>query len=186
MQLATKRLLIRPWQGKDLVPFARINADPHVRHFYYPSILTPAQSNEIIAQCTQHLSDHGFAFLAMERRTDGSLIGGAGLSWTNDIPDGPHVEIGWILGRPHWRQGYAKEAGHAWLAHGWSVGLHEIVGFTSKVNTPSRSLMKSLGMKHNPVDDFADPTVPAENPLSPHVLYRQQHPARHTGSVKKY
>lgn len=176
MHLETKRLLIRPWRVSDRPAFATINADPDVRRYFYPAILSRTQSDEIVDTCMAHLAGHGFAFLAVERKQDKALVGGAGLSWTHDVPGGPAVEIGWILGRPFWRQGYAKETGHAWLAHGWSIGLDEIVGYTSAVNLPSRAQMEALGLTRNPSEDFADPTVPRNDPLSPHVLYRIRRP----------
>jgi RimJ/RimL family protein N-acetyltransferase len=176
VQLTTRRLTIRPWRREDIPAFARLNADPEVRRYYYPAVLTQAQSDKVVEQCTRHLNDHGFAFLAVERRSDGVFIGGAGLSWTSDLPGGPAVEIGWILERQFWRQGYASEVSRACLAHGWSIGLDQIVGYTSAINHPSRELMKALGMSRNPADDFLDPTVPPDNPLSPHVLYRIHNP----------
>lgn len=176
MHFETERLLIRPWREDDREPFAHFNADAAVRRYYYPAILTRTQSDEVIDQCMAHLNAHGFAFLALERRHDQKLIGGAGLSWTNDIPGEPRVEIGWILGAPYWRHGFAKEASRAWLSHAWANGLPEIVGYTSAINAPSRALMTSLGMSHDPADGFADPTVPPDNPLSPHVLFTIHRP----------
>ncbi len=170
--IPTPRLVIRAWTPRDLAPWAAIQRDPEVKRFYYPAILSRRKSDTTIERCMSHLAQYGFAFLALERREDGALIGGAGLSWTDDVPGGPAVEIGWILGRAFWRQGYAREASLAWFAHGWSIGLTEIVGYTSVINTPSRAVMELLGMTRDPADDFADPTVPTDNPLSPHVLYR--------------
>jgi RimJ/RimL family protein N-acetyltransferase len=176
MQIETDRLLIRPWTTSDLPAFAEINADPAVRRYYYPSILTRIQSDRVIEECMRHLREHRFAFLATARKEDGVLMGGTGISWTHDVPGDPTVEIGWILGRPFWRQGYARESGLAWFAHAWSLGLTEIIGYTSEINTPSRAQMEALGMIRDPREDFADPTVPTGNPLSPHVLYRLQNP----------
>ncbi len=172
MKIETDRLLIRPWRDDDLPAFAAINADRQVRRYYYPALLSRSQSDEIVEECRTHLAEHGFAFLATERKKDGTLIGGTGLSWTNDVPGGPMIEIGWILGRTHWRQGYARETGHAWLAHAQSLGIDEVIGYTSAINLPSRVQMEALGMTRDPTDDFRDPTVPKEHPLSPHVLYR--------------
>ncbi len=172
LTLETDRLTIRPWASSDFAPWAVIQRDPEVKRFYYPAILSRAESDATIEHCLAHLAEHGFAFLALERREDGALVGGAGLSWTDNVPGAPAVEIGWMLGRPFWRQGYAREVSLAWFAHGWSIGLAEIVGYTSVINAPSRAVMESLGMTRDPADDFADPTVPEDNPLSPHVLYR--------------
>ncbi|MBN9578711.1 MAG: GNAT family N-acetyltransferase [Alphaproteobacteria bacterium] len=176
MRLDTARLIIRPWQEKDHAPWAAIQADRVVRRFYYPPVLTRAESDAEIDRCLHHLDRHGFGFLALERRDDHALIGGAGLSWTNDTPGAPAVELGWILAQPFWRQGYAREASLAWFAFGWAMGLEDIIGYTAALNQPSRALMESLGMRRNPADDFADPTVPADNPLSAHVLYRISRP----------
>lgn len=178
MIIQTDRTVIRPWADRDRAPFAAINADPEVRRYYYPALLDQAQSDAVIAQCMDHFSEHGFAFLALERRDDGALIGGAGLSITHDVPGGPAIEIGWILGRPFWRQGYASEASRAWFDWGWAQDMAEIVGYTSAINTPSRRAMESLGMRRTPADDFADVTVPEGNPLRPHVLYRITNPRR--------
>lgn len=172
MEIETDRLLIRPWVKNDLATFAEFNADPEVRRYYYPALLSRAQSDEVVAECMRHLNKHGFAFLATVRKEDGALIGGTGLSWTNDVPGDPAIEIGWILGRAYWRQGYARETGLAWFAQARSLGINEVIGYTTATNLPSRAQMEALGMTRNPAEDFADPTVPADNPLSPHVLYR--------------
>lgn len=176
MIIETDRLIIRPWKDSDRIPFAAINADPEVRRYYYPSLLNQDESDAIIGECIEHLASHGFAFLAVERRWDGALLGGAGLSITDDVPGGPAIEIGWILGRPFWRQGYASEVSHAWFDWGWANGMTEIIGFTSAINIPSRRAMESIGMDREAADDFADVTVPEGNPLRPHVLYRIANP----------
>jgi RimJ/RimL family protein N-acetyltransferase len=176
VRLTTPRLTIRPWETRDLPAFGHANADPEVRRYYHPSILTQSQSDAIVEQCMRHLDDHGFAFLAVERREDGVLVGGAGLSWAEHLPGGPAVEIGWILDRQFWRLGYAGETSRAWFAHGWSIGLEQIIGYTSAINLPSRALMEALGMSRDPADDFCDPTVPRDDPLAPHVLYRIRRP----------
>lgn len=177
MRLETKRLTIRPWLPRDGAVFASINADPDVRRYYYPAVLSRAESDAVIEGCMAHLHQHDFAFLALERREDKRLIGGAGLSWTNDIPNGPAIEIGWILGREFWRQGYAVEASRVWFSYGWKIGLREIIGYTSEINYPSRRLMEALGMSCDPKEDFLDLTVPEGNLLRPHMLFRISNPA---------
>jgi len=172
MRIETERLIIRDWEPRDAAAFAEINADPEVRRYYFPSVLTPGQSDDVIADCMAHNARHGFAFLAVERRSDCALVGGAGLSHTDELPTGPAVEIGWILGHQFWRQGFASEASHAWFDWAWTHGLNEIVGYTSAINTPSRRIMEALGMRRNPANDFEDLTVPQGNALRPHVLYR--------------
>lgn len=180
MELITDRLIIRPWRHTDRAAFSGINADPIVRRYYYPALLSRAESDAIIEACRTHLDRHGFGFLAVEQKADGALVGGAGLSHVTDQPFGAAVEIGWILGAPFHRLGYGRETGRAWLAYASEIGLPEVVGFTSKVNHPSRSLMASLGMMCDHHEDFLDPTVPEDHELAPHVLYRLKTPHRRT------
>lgn len=181
MRLETSRLLLRPWEGRDQVPFAAINADAEVRRYYYPAILSPAETDEMIDRCRDHLARHGFGFLALEARDDGHLVGGLGLSRPGpEVPGAPEIEIGWILGRADWRRGYAFEAASACVALAWTrLGTREVVGYTSTINTPSRRLMEKLGMTRTAADDFEDATVPVGNELRPHVLYRIRNPAFH-------
>jgi RimJ/RimL family protein N-acetyltransferase len=178
MRLETPRLIIRPWDEGDRAAFAAMNADPEVRRYYHPALLTRAESDAVIGACLTHLAAYGFAFLALEARADGRFIGVAGLSWTEVAPAGAQIEIGWIIARAQQRQGYGREAGAAWLAHAWGIGLNEVIGYTSAINAPSRALMAALGMTTDAADDFLDPTVPEGDPLSPHVLYRIRNPAR--------
>ena len=179
MRLETPRLLLRPWEQRDRAPFAAINADAEVRRYYFPSILSRAASDELVDRCVAHLEQHGFGFLAVERRADGQLIGGLGLSRPgSEVPGPPEMEIGWILGRSDWRLGYAFEAASTCLRHAWTaLGANEVVAYTSITNTPSRRLMEKLGMTRAPSDDFEDRTVPEGNALRPHVLYRIGNPA---------
>lgn len=179
MYLETSRLLLRPWENRDRAAFAAINADAEVRRYYFPSILSRAQSDELIDRCAEHLGRHGFGFVAVERQADGCLVGGLGLSRPGpEVPGSSDMEIGWILGRANWRRGYAFEAASACLAHAWSIpGAKEVIAYTSTINAPSRRLMEKLGMRRLPVDDFEDSTVPEGDALRPHVLYRISNPA---------
>lgn len=174
MRIETERLLLRPWRTADLAPWTTINADPEVRRYYWPPLLTRDETDEIIASAERELAEHGFGFVAVERTADAALVGGIGFSIAGDeVPGGQHVEIGWIFGRTYWGQGLAFEAAGASLS--WArrhVPAPEIIGYTSAVNTPSRRLMEKLGMRSDSADDFEDGTVPEGNPLRPHVLYR--------------
>jgi RimJ/RimL family protein N-acetyltransferase len=77
------------------------------------------------------------------------------------------------LAKQYWGQGYATEAARASLAFGFDVlNLPEIVSFTAHNNERSLKVMERLGMRHNPAEDFAHPSLPPEHSLSGHVLYR--------------
>lgn len=178
LTLETSRLVLRPWHARDHAPFAVINADPEVRRYYYPSLLTAKETDELINEASEQLAREQFGFLAVERKNDGALIGGAGLSRPGpEVPGNFPLEIGWILGRDYWRQGYATEVSHHWLEFAWRRLKAEcVIGYTSSINLPSRRAMEKIGMRRVEDGDFDDTTVPLGNALRPHVLYRIDKP----------
>ncbi len=178
LTLETSRLVLRPWQDSDRAPFAAVNADAQVRQYYYPSLLTAAETDELIDEATAQLANEGFGFLAVERKADGALIGGAGLSSPGpEVPGDFPLEIGWILGRGYWRQGYAAEISRCCLDFAWQeLQADCVIGYTSAINIPSRRAMEKIGMVYVEGGDFDDITVPPGNILRPHVLYRIDRP----------
>src|SRR5260221_7745027 len=138
-----------------------MNADPRVMEFF-PAPLSRQESDLLLGRIQAHFSRHGFGLFAAELRSAHVFIGFIGLS----IPDfqahfTPCVEIGWRLAAEHWNQGLATEGARraAQYAFG-SLGSTEIVSFTVPANLPSPRVMEKLGMTHDPIDDFADPTLP--------------------------
>ncbi len=171
--LKTPRLILRHWRDSDRQPFARMNADPRVMEFF-PSTLSPAQSDALIAKIEAHFRKHGFGLYAAELRSDRTLAGFIGLS----VPSfhahfTPCVEVGWRLAREVWGQGLATEAAQAVLKHARDVlQLQELVSFTVPANVRSRRVMEKLGMMHDPAEDFDHPQLPPRHHLRRHVLYR--------------
>ncbi|NLS17187.1 GNAT family N-acetyltransferase [Rhizobium sp. P40RR-XXII] len=179
LTLETSRLTLRPWRNSDRAPFAAINADAEVRQYYYPSLLAAEETDELIDEAAKQLAREGFGFLAVERKADGALIGGAGLSRPgSEVPGNFPLEIGWILGRAYWRQGYATEVGRRCLEFAWRLQAECVIGYTSFINHPSRRAMEKLGMIYVEGGDFDDITVPPGHVMRPHVLYRIDRPTR--------
>lgn len=176
-QLQTERLVLRQWQDDDLWAFAEMNADPEVME-HLPSPLTAEQSAEMMGR-QQSLLDAGRpALFAAEVWATSEFIGFVGLNVPYfDAPFTPCVEIGWRLVRSAWGQGYATEGANAVLKYAFvTLQLPEVVAFTAEGNTRSRAVMERLKMTHDPADDFAHPALPADDPLSRHVLYRKARP----------
>jgi len=85
----------------------------------------------------------------------------------------PCVEISWRIAHQFQGRGYATEAARAALEFGFlQLKLDEIVAVTVPANEPSWMLMARLGMKRNPQDDFENPRLTPDHPLSRRVLYR--------------
>lgn len=172
--LRTQRLLLRPWQDGDAVPFAATNADPAVME-HYPARLTRAESGAQLERIAEHITTNGWGLWAVESPGIAPFMGYCGL-WpvTFDAPFTPAVEISWRLARPYWGKSYAFEAANTVLTFGFgTLGLAEIVSFTIPANLRSQRLMQRLGMVRNPADDFEHPKLPPGHPMRPHVLYRK-------------
>ena len=114
----------------------------------------------------------GFGPLHSRRRTS-SLATSALNIPSFEAPFTPCVEIGWRLAAHFWNQGLATEGAAAVLrfAH-LTLGIGEVVSFTSVHNLPSRRVMEKIGMTRDIEGDFDHPRIPKEHPLCRHVLYR--------------
>lgn len=78
LQLETPRLILRRWQESDREPFAAMNADPVVMH-YFEAAMTRQQSDEAIDRYLATFDSEGFSFFAAVLRDSGTLIGTIGL-----------------------------------------------------------------------------------------------------------
>src|SRR5437764_12776348 len=171
--LLTERLRLREWRDVDVDPFAAMNADPLVMQ-YFPALYSYERTSRFVELIRKRWSELGYSLWAVERLDRCHFIGYVGL-WPATFPAHftPAVEVGWRLAADQWGQGYATEAARAALAYGFdSLGLEEIVSFTSSVNVRSWRVMERLGMRRDASGDFEHPNVPEGHPLRPHVLYR--------------
>ena len=94
----------------------------------------------------------GHGMWAVERRSDGRLIGRVGFL----DPEGwPGCELGWLLARDAWGQGYAREAASAALACGREeLGLVEVISLIRPGNAASIGLATRLGATLDRTIDF--------------------------------
>lgn len=181
MRLETERLVLREFRDADKRLYADIIGDPHVRRFY-PGVGSYVDADAGIERAKLRLIEHGFSFLALERKADGAFLGMLGMApfepvVRQAIPGEPRVEIGWQLHQQFWGQGYAPEAGRAMLDFAWTTAkLPEVVAITFRGNLPSRRVMEKIGMAYDPAGDFEHPNVPFGHKLRPHVLYRITNP----------
>ena len=78
-QLVTECLRVRLWDEADRAAFRRMNADPRVMKFF-PSALSEAESDALLARIQAHQEEHGFTFWAVEDKATGNLAGLTGLA----------------------------------------------------------------------------------------------------------
>lgn len=150
-----------------------MNADREVMEFFVAP-MTREESDAFVDRIEADLTGRGFGLWAVQELSTGRFIGFTGLiHQTFEASFTPAFEIGYRLAKHVWGRGYATEAAHEAVKHGFEqVGLSEIVSMTAVGNVRSRAVMRKLGMTHDPADDFDHPRVPDGHPVKRHVLYR--------------
>ncbi|OBX19975.1 hypothetical protein A9995_05405 [Erythrobacter sp. QSSC1-22B] len=169
--LETDRLILRDWQAGDVDDLHRVCSDPQVMATLGP-VMTRTGTAALIADLQARALDFGHTFWAIERKSDGRVIGFTGLVRGAIIQIAGQLEIGWRLAADCWGQGYAREAAEAALAWAHEHRSGEpVIAITARSNTRSRALMQRIGMSYQPEHDFEHPALTQGDPLRPHVLY---------------
>ena len=142
---------------------------------HFPSVLTPQQSEEMVARMVAGWELRGFGLWAVERSDTGQFIGFVGLAVPGFAIErvSPCVEVGWRLAKQHWGHGFAPEAATAALRFGFEhVALpnDEIVSFTTTRNLNSQRVMQKIGLRLDPAREFDHPMTPGWHGQR-HVLY---------------
>ncbi len=143
--LETPRLTLRTFRREDLAPFAALNSDPEVVRFLGGEPLSREDSDEIATWHNELYADEGFGLLAVERRSDAAFLGMCGLHHQESYPD--DLEVAWRLAHEHWGQGFATEAGAAWLDLAFtSLAAPRVISITDTPNERSLAVMRRLGL----------------------------------------
>lgn len=170
--IETERLILRVWRDIDCEPYADMMVDPEVGK-WLGGPFTREQAYERVVRFRASLAEGGLGRLAIERKSDGRMIGHCGLAPTPDTPPVPNgIEIGWALAPDAWGCGFAVEAARAVIAHGLTRGdVPEILAFTGATNIRSEAVMQRLGMVRTSERDFDHPALAREHPLRRHIVY---------------
>jgi len=142
--LETERLRLRMFRTADFEAYAAICADPDVmRYLGDGKPLSKADAWRQIAMILGHWSLRGYGLWAVEERATGALVGRIGLF----EPEGwPGFELGWMLRRASWGQGYAIEGARRALAHAFTeMGRDHLISLIRPANQPSIRVAEKLG-----------------------------------------
>jgi RimJ/RimL family protein N-acetyltransferase len=182
--IRTERLLMRRWRESDRAPFAAMNADPDVMH-YFPEALDRAASDAYMDRIEALIQRQGFGLWALELAETGRFLGFTGLNpMPPGVPGAGGMEVGWRLASHAWHQGFATEAASAALDVAFrGVALAEVWSMTAVLNEPSQAVMRRIGMTLH--GHFEHPRVAVGDPLRPHVVYRIARPATGAGTGRR-
>jgi RimJ/RimL family protein N-acetyltransferase len=163
-QLSTARLRLRAFTLKDLDAWAAVCADAEVmRHIGTGGPVGRDVAWRHLAMYLGQWALLGYGVWAVQRQSDGRLIGSAGFL----NPEGwPGCELSWMLAREAWGQGYAQEAASAARAYGRdALGLDDLISLIRPDNTRSTRLAERLGARsEGPIDFLGGPALRYRHP----------------------
>ncbi len=147
--IETDRLLLRELRADDAPGMFAMDSDPEVHRYLGNSPLAnPAQSQEHIAFIQQQYRENGVGRWAVLERETGDFVGWSGLKLIPDPfqPKTTVYELGYRFLQRHWGRGYATEAAHAVLRHGFEVlRLAAIYSMADVQNDASNHVLRKLG-----------------------------------------
>jgi RimJ/RimL family protein N-acetyltransferase len=143
--LETTRLRLREMTSRDIDFVAAMMAHPEV-NFFYDRRFSRAESETWLERQLERYRRDGKGLWLAERRDTGIPVGQIGLAF-QDVEGERHPEIGWLLDRPHWGQGYATEAGAGVRDAAFNDwGYDHVISLIRPINYPSQRVALRLGM----------------------------------------
>lgn len=144
-QIRTDRLIIRPVSGADLDDLMQVNGDDEVTRFLpYGTWRCLDDASAWLARM-QALAASGSAQQLVIERIDAMKVIGSVLLFKFD-ESSSRLELGYALGRAHWRQGFAKEALHAVCRHAFrELSIRRLEAEVNPDNAASNALLQRLG-----------------------------------------
>jgi RimJ/RimL family protein N-acetyltransferase len=142
--METKRLILREYRMDDLDAVHQYCVDPEVLKYMLWGPNSRSDTRQFIEMAIiESTQDPRSVYnLAILDKASETLIGGISLS--HHLGTG---EIGWILNRKAWKQGYGTEAAQAMIRFGFeSLIFDRIIATCDAENTGSSRIMEKCGM----------------------------------------
>jgi len=157
-KIETERLVLRRPRLSDAKALHALYGDPEVMRFIGDgSTLTPAKTKAWIEKALTRWKADGFGHFVIEK--DRKVIGRAGfLVWDPDewrtgtlaeLGEHAAVELGWMLAREHWGNGYATEAAVALRDYGFKeLRFERLISLISHGNDASVKVAERIGGRY--------------------------------------
>jgi len=161
-RLETERLILREWRNQDFDALAQFLADADVVRYLNGTPMARGDAWRSFAGLVGHWHLRGYGMWAVERKSDGALVGRIGLHF----PEGwPGLEVGWTLGRPYWGHGYASEAARASMDYGFlTQNIDRLISVINPENKASQAVAARIGETKGPRSELtiAGETFPVD------------------------
>ena len=148
VRLETPRLVLRELGDDDATAVQMYAADAEVvRHLDWgPNAPEDTAAFLAMAQAARDAVPRTAYHLAIVLRAGGQLIGGCRIEIRSAATGSG--DLGYVLDRRHWGQGYATEAMHVLVAFGFGrLALHRIWATCDVDNLASARVLEKLGMQ---------------------------------------
>lgn len=146
MILETERLILKPVTAEDAPLIFPVMADPEVMaHMDTAALEDPDLTLAFVESQVDEMERDEALYWSVRRRDDGVYLGSVDLS---DIDWRHHrAEVGFILARPAWGQGFAYEAMQAVMGYAATQGIRRLWARTHVGNNASEKLLLKLGFE---------------------------------------
>ncbi|MBI4516708.1 MAG: GNAT family N-acetyltransferase [Deltaproteobacteria bacterium] len=143
--LTTRRLLLREMDLDGLDFVAVMLADPEVMRFY-PKCYSRPEAEIWLRRQLQRYAEHGHGLWLVLDQASGVPLGQVGLTVQHlDGVDEP--EVGYLIHRPFWRQGFATEAAIATRDYAFdALARPRVISLVRPENVPSQGVARKMGM----------------------------------------
>lgn len=146
MILETERLTLSPVTPGDSALVYPVMADPEVMaHMDVAAMDDPDMTLAFIEGRVEEMARGDAFYWSVRLTADGTFLGSVELT---DIDRRHHgAEIGFVLARPVWGQGYGYEAVQAVLGHAATLGFHRLWARTQVGDNASEKLLTKVGFE---------------------------------------
>ena len=141
--LTTERLVMRPPHEVDIAQLIELADNRHVAEMLarMPHPYGEAEARAFLAMAAASRSGVVYALTLKE---NGAFVGSAGLNATDR-----GLELGYWIGEPYWRQGYATEAAHALVDLAFARTSVQVLHASCRVINPSsRRVIHKCGFQY--------------------------------------
>lgn len=140
----TARCLIRETTPEDVEAFYEIYREPDITRYMENLYDDPEEERAYIRDYIEKVYRlYDFGIWTVTLKGSGQVIGRAGLTYREGYEE---PELGFVIGIPWQRQGYAYEVCRAVLNYGWEMfGFERVQAFVEPENRASIKLCEKLG-----------------------------------------
>jgi ribosomal-protein-alanine N-acetyltransferase len=150
-QIETERLILRELISSDASSMFEMDSDPEVhRYLGNKPVQNRVDCENAIKNILKQYNDNGIGRWAVVLKETNEFIGWSGLKLVKDPINGYQnfYEIGYRFQQKYWGNGYATEAGIAFVDFAFNeLNVDSIYAYAEAGNNGSRRILEKLGMQ---------------------------------------